>query len=36
VLHLLQKYSPNAVWTIETFVEDIEPSLLWLQERGFM
>jgi sugar phosphate isomerase/epimerase len=36
VLELLLKHSPNASWNVETFVEDIEPSLLWLQERGYL
>ena len=36
VLDLLLKHSPNAVWTVETGVSDIEPSLLWLQERGYL
>lgn len=36
VLDLLLKHSPNAVWTIETVLRDIEPSLLWLQERGYL
>jgi sugar phosphate isomerase/epimerase len=35
VLDLLQKHAPHAVCTVETYVEDIEPSLLWLQERGY-
>jgi sugar phosphate isomerase/epimerase len=36
VLELLLKYSPKAIWNVETFVEDIEPSLLWLKERGYV
>jgi sugar phosphate isomerase/epimerase len=36
VLDLLIKHSPNAICTVETFIEDIEPSLLWLQERGYL
>jgi len=36
VLDLLQKHSPDAVCTVETSVEDIEPSLLWLKERGYL
>lgn len=36
VLDMLLKYSPNAIWNVETFVEDIEPSLLWLKERGYL
>jgi sugar phosphate isomerase/epimerase len=36
VLELLSKHSPKSVWTIETYIEDIEPSVLWLQERGYL
>ncbi len=36
VLDLLSKHSPNSVWNIETLVSDIEPSLLWMQEHGYM
>lgn len=36
VLSLLLKYSPNAHWTIETSVEDLEPSLAWLHDRGYL
>jgi sugar phosphate isomerase/epimerase len=36
VLDLLQKQAPNAVCTVETYVEDLEPSLLWLKERGYL
>jgi sugar phosphate isomerase/epimerase len=35
VLELLQASSPNAIWTIETYGEDLEASLLWLQERDY-
>jgi sugar phosphate isomerase/epimerase len=35
VLHLILKHSPNAVWTVETRVSYIEPSLHWLQNRGY-
>jgi len=35
-LELLREYSPAAVWTVETPAEDIEPSLLWLQEQGYL
>jgi sugar phosphate isomerase/epimerase len=35
VLKLLKVHSPNAIWTIETSVEDLEPSLHWLQEQGY-
>jgi sugar phosphate isomerase/epimerase len=35
-LELLEHHTPKAVWTVETPVNDIEPSLLWLQERGYL
>lgn len=35
-LNLLAKHAPRALWTIETNPDDIEPSLLWLRERGFL
>ena len=36
VLELLLKSCPNAVWTVETYFEDIEPSLLWLKQSGYL
>jgi sugar phosphate isomerase/epimerase len=36
VLELLEKHSPHALWTIETILSDIEPSLLWLQRKGYL
>jgi sugar phosphate isomerase/epimerase len=36
VLDLLVEHSPNATWTVETVSEDIEPSLVWLKERGYL
>ncbi|HSB65701.1 MAG TPA: TIM barrel protein [Anaerolineales bacterium] len=36
VVDLLQIHAPDALWTVETTVEDIEPSLLWLQEKGYL
>jgi len=36
VLNLLSKYAPSAHWTIETSVEDLEPSLVWLHDRGYL
>jgi len=36
VLDLLLMHSPNALWTIETSANDLEPSLLWLQARGYL
>ena len=36
VLEYLQRNSPNAAWSVETIGDDIEPSLLWLQARGYL
>jgi sugar phosphate isomerase/epimerase len=36
VLDLLSKHSPNSVWNIETLVSDIEPSLVWMQDQGYL
>ena len=36
VLDLLLKLSPHSVWNIETLVSDIEPSLLWMLEHGYL
>jgi sugar phosphate isomerase/epimerase len=36
VLDLLLKHAPSAVWTIEANSEDVEHSLLWLQEQGYL
>jgi sugar phosphate isomerase/epimerase len=36
VLEMLLKNSPRAILNIETFVEDIEPSLLWLRTQGYL
>jgi sugar phosphate isomerase/epimerase len=36
VLDLLMKHSPDAVWTIETIPADVERSILWLKERGYI
>jgi len=33
---LLLKHAPSAVWTIEANSEDVERSLLWLQEQGYL
>lgn len=35
VLELLQTHSPDATWTIETPVAELESSLLWLQDKGY-
>jgi sugar phosphate isomerase/epimerase len=36
VLELLQKHSPEATWSVETTVEDIEPSLQWLKRNRYL
>ncbi len=36
VLDLLVKNSPHAAWCVETPVTDVEPSLMWLKERGYL
>jgi sugar phosphate isomerase/epimerase len=36
VLELLKKHAPNAAWTIETPINDLEPSLQWMQERDYL
>jgi len=36
VLNLLQKHSTHAIWSVETIVDDIEPSLAWLQRNGYL
>lgn len=36
VLDLLSKHAPHAMWCVETQVTDIEPSLLWLQDKGYL
>lgn len=36
VLDLLQKYATKAVWCVETIDGDTEPSLLWLQSKGYL
>jgi sugar phosphate isomerase/epimerase len=36
VLDLLLKHAPGAVWTIEANSEDVERSLIWLQQRGYL
>jgi hypothetical protein len=35
VLDLLE-YAPDSVWTIETIPEDIEESISWLKEKGYL
>jgi sugar phosphate isomerase/epimerase len=35
-LELLKYHAPKAVWTVETPVHDLEPSLVWLQEKGYL
>lgn len=36
VLDLLQMYAVNATWCVETTVDDIEPSLLWMRDKGYL
>jgi sugar phosphate isomerase/epimerase len=36
VLDLLVQHAPEATWTVETPFDGIEPSLLWLQARGYL
>lgn len=36
VLDLLSRHAPAALWTIETRVSGIEPSVFWLKEKGFL
>jgi len=36
VLELLLKHTPDAVWTIEANCEELEGSLLWLQDEGYL
>jgi sugar phosphate isomerase/epimerase len=36
ILELLLKHAPGAVWTIEANSEDVERSLQWLQEKGYL
>jgi sugar phosphate isomerase/epimerase len=35
-LNLLKEHCPQATWTVETLVDQIEPSLQWLQQQGYM
>jgi len=36
VLDLLREHAPSAVWTVETGPSDVERSLIWLKERGYL
>ena len=36
ILDLLQAHAPNATWTVETYEQDVEPSLEWLQVNGYL
>lgn len=36
VLTLLKEYSPNALWALEANMNDMDDSILWLKENGFM
>jgi sugar phosphate isomerase/epimerase len=35
VLDLLLEHAPDAVWMIEASQPDIEPSIIWLEEKGY-
>jgi sugar phosphate isomerase/epimerase len=35
-LELLRVHAPSAVWCIETLPGDIEPSIFWLEQQGFL
>ncbi len=36
VLRLLKDHAPDSIWTVETTLADIEPSVFWLQEHGHL
>jgi sugar phosphate isomerase/epimerase len=36
VLDLLREHAPGAVWTVETAPSDVERSLTWLKEQGYL
>ena len=36
VLDLLLEHAPDAVWMIEAASADIEPSIIWLEENGYL
>jgi sugar phosphate isomerase/epimerase len=36
VLDLLMKHAPDSVWTIETIRTDVEKSIVWLKEKGYI
>jgi sugar phosphate isomerase/epimerase len=36
VLDLLLAHTPDAIWTVETVPSDVERSLIWLEERGYL
>ena len=35
-LNMLTEHCPHAIWTVETLVDQIEPSLVWLQQQGYL
>jgi sugar phosphate isomerase/epimerase len=35
-LDLLKTHAPEALWTIETIPADIEGSIVWLRDRGYL
>jgi sugar phosphate isomerase/epimerase len=36
ILDLLKTHAPDAMWTIETIPADIEESVVWLRDRGYL
>jgi len=36
VCRALEEYAPNAIWGIETNLDEMEESILWLNENGFL
>jgi hypothetical protein len=36
VLDLLKTHAPEALWMVETIPADIEASIVWLKERGYL
>ncbi|MFZ5354886.1 MAG: TIM barrel protein [Bacillota bacterium] len=35
-LELLEKYAPDAKWSLETKSDETEESLLWLKQKGYI
>jgi sugar phosphate isomerase/epimerase len=36
VLDLLKIHTPEALWTVETIPADVEESVVWLRDRGYL